>query len=168
MTNSFGLRFSNDSPEMDETLIKRLKYLKTQSFQKIAEEMMNNLVIEFTENENPIATLEEAKGVDVAAGMSLNGRKLTYEFKIPLTRSEAHPYAICANPGKPIYVSFRTSELDPDFLAKEMGGGNGGQNPGMHAGMGGRGRGRTMAEELEPFSYVKMLGKIQLAGANRS
>jgi hypothetical protein len=122
----FGLGFANDSPMMDESLVNRIRFVRTPMFQLFADEMMKNWIGEILENDYPVALLSDSKGIDVAVKVSMNGRKLTYELKIPLQKNEDHPYAIHTVPGDDVTVSLSTSRIDlyyaqstPQFPSEE-------------------------------------------------
>jgi hypothetical protein len=120
-SHRFGLRLSNGSAFMDEALLSKIRYMKVQEFQVIADEMMNHMTINVISDYLPYVALSEAKGIDVGVGVSGNGRQLTYELKLPLRSGPEHPYAIDAVPGKPIQIGLETTPLDIAALRKEMG-----------------------------------------------
>lgn len=83
-------------------------------------------------------TREHLSGVDVA--IHAEQGTLQYELKVPLARSEDHPYAIETAPGKTIGVGVETGKLQAHASGAGRGGGFGGGGGGMGGG-GGRGRG---------------------------
>lgn len=149
----FGLRFSNDSPLMNESLVNKIQYIKTPVFEVIADEMINNMDIEVMKNNYPVATLADAKGVDVAAGMSMNGRKLTYELKIPLAVCGEHPFAINAAPGRTIGIGLETSTIDTFFMKEELDDASGYRIVAQP----------NRGPEIAPVEYVRLWGKVKLA-----
>jgi hypothetical protein len=117
----FGLRFSNASSFMNESLLGKIRYLQVHLFQTIGDEMMKNLDIKIMNNYIPVASLTAAKGIDVGIGVSKNGRKVTYELKVPLVKSAEFPYAIGAISGKPVDICFETTAVDVNSLRKQLG-----------------------------------------------
>lgn len=74
--------------------------------------------------------LAEAKGIEIKVVPSTG--LLIYEFKIPLLRSEQHPIAVGAEPGKTIGVGFETAKLDLSQMRRRGTGtipGGGGRPP---------------------------------------
>lgn len=117
---AFGLQFTNESPLMDESFVGKIRYIHTEAFQLIAQEMMKNLDVTVLNHGNTVARLSDATGIEVAADVSMNGRKLTYEFKVPLSSEAAHPFAIGTAPGHIIGVGIETSPIDAFALRKKM------------------------------------------------
>lgn len=184
LNQQFGLRFSNESPYMDESLVGRIRFIKTPVFQVIANEMMKNFEIEILKNDYPVAMLSDAQGIDVAASVTMNGRKLVYEIKIPLKKTENQAFAIESSAGKLISFGLSTSEVDinsvreqlvRDYINSEK------QNTANHQkneaqfNRGGHGRYNDsnvndffgidpfMSREVESFKCIHMHGKIKLA-----
>lgn len=116
----FGLQFINESPLMDEAFVGKIRYIRTEAFQLVAQEMMKNLEVSVLENGSPAAQLSDAAGIEVAAGVSMNGRKLTYEFKVPLSSGTQHPFAVGARPGSLLGIGIETSPVDVFALRKKM------------------------------------------------
>lgn len=158
----FGLRFSNESPYMNEALVNKVRFLKTPDFQIVGDEMARNMDIVVLTNAYPVAALADTKGIDVSAGVSMNGRKLTFEFKVPLVKSEAYPYAVDAAPGRTIGFGIETSPIDMDYVLGRM------EKFRTDTGYGIRGRESQMNIEQEPAPRVRVRGRITLAGAERS
>ena len=161
---ALGVRFTNESPMMDESLVRKIKQITTPTFQLIANEMMSNLIIEVERREYPVALLSDAPGIDVAAAISMNGRKLVYEMKVPLGRSEAHPFAIGALQGKPVSIGVEATPIDWGFLYAEQakimyGSGGGGQGRRSMSASGGQDA-YMLPDEIH---RVSVWGKIQLA-----
>ena len=167
---SFGLRISNESPFMNEALVDKLKFIDTAAFNVIANEMMGHMEIEVLRDNYPIAMLSETKGIDVAIGTAMNGRKLIFEFKIPLVKNENHPFAIDADAGKTIGVGLETSRIDMDLVWIKSAE-NDGEVRGSEAKSNGRYRliaRRSQYNEpySDPIRYIDLWGKIQLAKAD--
>ena len=169
---TFGLRFSNESPMMDESLVSKIKLFKTPMFQLVANEMMSHWEIEVLNNDYPVALLADAPGIDVSAGIAMRGRKLTYELKVPLVKSEKHPYAIGAVPGKIISIGMETSPIDMGFMRKQFErysyemekSGHSSRWMEYNFDQGGTEDWPTMAMMLDdPIAYVQVWGKIKLA-----
>jgi len=79
--------------------------------------------------------VQDAKGVEAHLGY-IDGT-LIYELKVPLQKSNEHPYAVSADLTKPIQVGFETGDL-----AEAMKGQRGASSPSQSSGGGGRGGGR--------------------------
>ncbi|MBN1822837.1 MAG: hypothetical protein JW803_00805 [Endomicrobiales bacterium] len=177
---AFGLRFSNDSAFMNEVLVEKIRYLRTPLFQVIGSEMMNNLQVEILEHDYPVAMLSDAKGIDIGAGISMSGRKLTYEFKIPLGKSADAPFAIGARECSEISMGVETSEIDMNMIIeqqrKNIEAMQQGKGPAQSAPQGrpagGRGGGYSdspfLDPELEAFKTVGLWGTIKLGNASES
>jgi len=116
-----GIKVSNDSAFMNEEMLGKMRHMKVQMFQVVGDEMMKNMSIEIMSDYFPEAPLSVAKGVDVGVGISGDGRQLTYEIRIPLKRSQGHPFAVEVVEGKPIGIGLETSPLNLEKLRKEMG-----------------------------------------------
>ncbi len=156
---TLGIKISNESPFMDESLVNKIHFINTSAFLLIANEMINNMEIEILKDNYPFALLSESKGIDVAMGTSMNGRKLTFEFKIPLTKTESHPSAIEAQPGDTISVGLEASKIDMDFVWKQVDSGDAHQPKRFML----EAR-RAHVEGLgEPIRYLELWGYIQLS-----
>lgn len=94
-----------------------------------------------------------------------------YELKVPLRRSEEHPYAIGAEPGKAIGIGFEMQKFDREKMMAGREGGMRGDDMGPPGGMrGGRGgppgggmRGGMRRPEMP--KPLKIWTKVQLASA---
>ncbi|MFB3131881.1 MAG: hypothetical protein ACE10K_05090 [Rhodothermales bacterium] len=82
--------------------------------------------------------LGAVQGIDVMAKM--NAGTLVYELRIPLRKSDAHAFAIGAEPGEVIGVGLETPEIDREAI--QSGGRGGGRGGGGRGGFGGGGGGR--------------------------
>jgi hypothetical protein len=109
-------------------------------------------------------------GVDVA--VRVDQGVLQYELKVPLARSEDHPYAIGTEPGKTIGVGLETGKFQqPSSEGRGggggfggMGGGRGGGGMGGHGGgRGGSGRGGGEGRGLEPPKPLKAWATVAIA-----
>jgi hypothetical protein len=104
--------------------------------------------------------LEDAKGVEIKAIPSTG--LLVYEFKIPLVRTEQHPIAVGAEPGKPIGIGFETTKLELSQTRRRGSGeipGGGGRPPiggGSGRGMGGFDRNPQVPEGMKIWAIVKL------------
>ncbi|MCH8020637.1 hypothetical protein IH785_12330 [candidate division KSB1 bacterium] len=109
----------------------------------------------------------DATGIEVTLGDS--HEQLIYEIKVPLHKSEIHPYAIAAKADKPIGIGFETAQLDREKMRERMGrggmgsrppGGSGGGRGGMGGGRGGRGGGMggrpQMPEQFKLWAQVQL------------
>jgi hypothetical protein len=126
-------------------------------------------------------TADKAPGIEVKVGQAEG--LLTYELKVPIAASEAHPYAIGARPGALISAGLEMPKLEmPEGRGRE-GGGGGGRGPGggggiggFGGGMGGRGRGgaggggmggRERPDEAKPLTGWVTLELRQSAVVSR-
>lgn len=109
---TFGLRFSNYSPLMREEYALKMDSVKTRDFQVIAREMMKNLKVDIMENEEQVSNITKTKGIDVSIDVSMHGRKLVYEIKIPLKVTEEFQYAINAKNSVPLGLGLETTMID--------------------------------------------------------
>jgi len=162
---AFGLRVSNESPFMNEALVNKLKFIDTSAFNVIATEMMNHMDIEVLRDNYPVALLSETKGIDAAMGTSMNGRKLTFEFKIPLTKNENHPFAIDSSAGKTIGIGLEASRIDMDLVwiksTEEAESKSDESRPSPRYRLVAR---RAQIDQYsEPLRYIELWGKVQLA-----
>ncbi len=107
-----------------------------------------------------VATLE---GIEAKANLSDD--KLVYELKIPIVKSDLHPFAIGAEPGERIGVGIETPEIDRDKMKDRMEGGfhGGGMPPGRGMGGGMRGGGMRGGSGFERPKPLKVWTKVQLA-----
>jgi hypothetical protein len=102
----------------------------------------------------------EAKGIEVKVVPSSG--LIVYELKIPLAKTEQHPIAVGAEPGKTIGIGFETPKFDPSQMPRRrMGGIPGGGRPPMgggagQEGMGGYGRGFQIPEGLKIWAIVSL------------
>jgi hypothetical protein len=160
---TFGLKFSNDSPLMKESLVNKVNYLRTPVFQIIAEEMMNNLEVEILKDNYPVAMLADAKGIDVATSISLHGRKLIYELKVPLEQSVEHSFAIAAATGTVISIGIATSNVDKGYVREPL------DQASVENGMAGYrivAARPEMQVEHETIQPVRFWGRVRLAAAH--
>jgi hypothetical protein len=103
--------------------------------------------------------VDDAKGIDVK--LRVDAGLLTYEIKIPLSRSEEHPYAVGAKVGETIGLGLESPKLTmeiPDGMrgGGMRGGGMGGGPPGGVAGIRSGGMGFQMPEKLKIWAAVKL------------
>jgi hypothetical protein len=116
--------------------------------------------------DNRTYTLDKAPGIAAKIG-NVEGT-LVYELKVPLAKSDDHPYAIDAKPGALIGVGLETPRVERPsggFGGGGMGGGMGGRGGGGYGGMGG---GRRGGMERGGYAQMKpMKGWIVLKLAAR-
>ena len=94
------------------------------------------------------------------------GGEFVYELKIPLDRSDLHPFAIDTEPGAVLSLALDTPEIDRDQMRQQMGGGRGGGMGGMPGGgKGGGGRGGMSDQRPEMSEPLKVRAKIRLAAS---
>jgi hypothetical protein len=104
--------------------------------------------------------IDEAKGIEVKVVPSSG--LIVYELKIPLVKTEQHPIAVGAEPGKTIGIGFETPKFDLSQMPRRrMGGIPGGGRPPMgggagQEGMGGYGRGFQIPEGLKIWAIVSL------------
>jgi hypothetical protein len=102
----------------------------------------------------------EAQGIEVKVVPSSG--LIVYELKIPLVKTEQHPIAVGAEPGKTIGIGFETPKFDPSQMPRRrVGGIPGGGRPPMgggagQEGMGGYGRGFQLPEGLKMWAIVSL------------
>jgi hypothetical protein len=123
---SFGLKFSNAAPaqrkdnkqpgEKPADGVKPEEMAKpsstsTQMFEQMAGDMKKNLKIEIIEDGEVVGQLADATGVEAVFAVTGHGRKLIYEFKIPLKTGGTAKYAIDTAPGKQIAMGIEASEI---------------------------------------------------------
>lgn len=106
-----------------------------------------------------VSTLE---GLEAKA--NITETMLVYELKVPIVKSDLHPFAIGAEAGDRIGVGIVTPEMDRDAVRGPgaMRGGNGFPGGGMHPG-GGRGGGPPGGGGFERPSPLKIWVEVQLA-----
>jgi len=117
--------------------------------------------------------VKDAKGIEIELRASTG--LLVYEIKIPLTPSEANPYAVGAKAGDSIGVGLESPKIQmkrpSDTRGSEgmpgMGGRGGGDRGGDMGGMGGRG---MPGEGMRPGmpKELKIWVKVQLASDSNS
>jgi len=107
--------------------------------------------------------VEEAKGIEVKLGASSG--VIVYELKVPILRSEQHPYAVEAKAGDSIGIGLEISQFKMSGMRRGMGGGMPGGGRGGMGGMGGRGGGMVMGGGMRPQipAGLKVWMKVQLA-----
>jgi len=104
--------------------------------------------------------IEETKGIDIS--IEFSSGMLVYELKVPLNKSEQHPYAIGAEAGNSVGIGLETSKMERQEMMREMSGGRGGGGPtgGMRRGAGGRGmpggRRPRMPQPLKIWAVVQL------------
>lgn len=117
-------------------------------------------------------THQALSGVDVAVRMDQG--ILRYELKVPLVRSDEHPYAIGTEAGKTIGVGLETGKFEqPHHEGRGGGGGFGGMGGGRGGAMGGHGDGggrgggesRGEGRGFEPPKPLKAWATIAIAPA---
>ncbi len=116
-----------------------------------------------------------AEGIE--AKVNADELRLVYEVKIPLTKSQLHPYAIGASNGQIIGIGMETPEFHPDKSKrgnKPEGewGGPGGEagvsGGGGMGGPGGGGMGGPGGDHVSPPKPVKFWMTVQLASKSPS
>lgn len=101
------------------------------------EESLMNMEIFDTEERSTRYMVNTVQGIKVNARMDAG--TLVYELQVPLRKSEAHAFAIGAEPGDIIGVGLETPEIDREGMRQQMGGRGGGGRGGRGGGGGGRG-----------------------------
>jgi len=110
--------------------------------------------------------IAEVKGIDIS--IEFSSGMLVYELKVPLNKSEQHPYAIGAEAGSSVGIGLETSKIEREEMRREMSGGRGGGGPtgGLRGGAGGRGMpGGRRPQMGKP---LKIWAVVQLASNNNA
>ena len=111
-------------------------------------------------------TLDHAQGVEVA--LHVVEGTVSYELKVPLTKTADHPYALNVSPGKTVGVGLETPKIErpsggPGGFGRGGGGGMGG------GGMSGRGMPggsrRSGDREFQPPKPIKIWATLTLSGS---
>jgi hypothetical protein len=171
---TFGLRFSSGKPYSktragsDSTLSD-----KNQIFMTAAKEYKENLKVAVIENGKIIAQLADTKGIETALGVAQDGKKLTYELKVPLKTNDSTIYAIKTSPGKTIGVIFESSKTTASYAnsGSRHGGGPGASSSGGGShhkpkndqGSSGSSSGQGGGSELEAVDPVSLYIHILLS-----
>lgn len=155
----------------DTSRLKKLMSDDLESREKIAAALQGVAteveILGFEEEYGTRLVAIEASGIEIALGFQHDN--YTYELKVPLGSSEAHPYAIGADLAKPISMALETPEIDPEALMKSAegvsqgrrAGGPQGSGPGRSDRKGGGGRsagmrGRQMLRQLEIWTEITL------------
>lgn len=121
--------------------------------------------IRSAKEEPQIVPLSEVKGVELKLAPS-SGR-LVYEIRIPLARTEAHPWAVGAAAGQTIGLGFETGTFEsPGMPGAGPGGMGGGRRPPMGGPPGGgpgMGGGRGSGPRSEMPRGIKLWATVRLA-----
>jgi hypothetical protein len=121
-------------------------------------------------NERHWIRMDAAFGIEMAAAMTEG--TLVYELKLPLKKTEAHPYAVGAGLGAQLTFAVATPVVTPAPHAAGTGGGGGyggggGRGGGMGRGGGGGGRSGGMGGGQSPAAShtesIKIWTKLTLA-----
>jgi hypothetical protein len=119
-------------------------------------------------NEVIVARLPVTQTQDIKMALGYQSGWFICELKVPLYKSDDHPYAVGAEPDKKIAMGFTTPEIDREAMMKAMrpeGGPPGDMNGGGEGGMGGSTRGgpppgmaggRRMMQPLELWTKVAL------------
>lgn len=172
----FGVLFPVGMMEMGMMMRGRGQSQDIETLRENFKKSLNDLEIFMPEEKEPRRMpVADATGIEVKVGDSFE--QLVYEIKVPLYKSEIHPYAIAAKADKPIGVGFETAQLDREKMRERMGrGGMGGRPPGggRGGGRGGRGggggrggfgggRGGGMGGRPQMPEQFKLWAKVQLS-----
>jgi len=110
---------------------------------------------------------DHLQGIDVAYRVEQG--TLQYELKVPIAKTDDHPYAIEADAGKPIGIGLETPKMQrPSFEGGGGGFGGGGMGHGGGMGRGGGGMGRRGGggggRGYQPPKPLNTWGTLTLAG----
>jgi len=114
--------------------------------------------------------IEEAKGIEI--DIEFSSGMLVYELKVPLIKSEQHPYAIGAEAGSSIGIGLETAKMQRLDVRSERRGGRMGPGPtgGMRGGAGDRGmpggRRPRMPQPLKIWAVVQLASNISTTNIN--
>lgn len=106
-------------------------------------------------------------GIDV--GMEVSEHRFTYELKIPIAKTEGHPFAIGTHAGDQIGVRFETPKPDREAMRENVGlrgGGRGGMGNGKGGGRGGRGGGMGGGRRPQMLEPLDLWARVQLASVD--
>ncbi len=169
---SFGVKFPVGMTDLGIMLRGRGQSQDLEAMKEHFQKSLVNLELTLPGEEEPrLLRVEEAQGIEVKVGDMQDG--LVYEIKVPLHKSDDHPFAIQAKPGKPIGVGFETAQFDRKKMREQMqnsgsrgrpsgfGGGRGGSGGRRGGGQGGRMGQRP--EGPEPF---KIWASVALSSAD--
>jgi hypothetical protein len=112
------------------------------------------------ENDRLRMPLIDAKGIE--AHLSFADGTLTYELKVPLRKTVEQPYAVGAEPGKPVAVGLETGDMSqvrtaqPSASSRPSGGGGRGGGRGGGGGQAGRSLGSDAPEPLRHWLMVNL------------
>ena len=169
----FGILFPVGMMEMGLMMRGRGQGQDVEALREQFQKSLRDLEIFMPGEEEPRRIpVTDATGIEVKVGDSYE--QLVYEIKVPLYKSEIHPYAIAAKADKPIGVGFETAQLDREKMRGKMGrggmggrppGGSGGGRGGVGGGRGGfgGGRGGGMGGRPQMPEQFKLWAKVQLS-----
>ncbi len=169
----FGILFPVGMMEMGLMMRGRGQSQDIETLRENFKKSLNDLEIFMPGEKEPRRMpVADATGIEVTVGDS--HEQLIYEIKVPLHKSEIHPYAIAAKADKPIGIGFETAQLDREKMRERMGrggmgsrppGGIGGGRGGVGGGRGGfgGGRGGGMGGRPQMPEQFKLWAKVQLS-----
>ena len=166
----FGILFPVGMMEMGMMMRGRGQSQDIETLRENFKKSLNDLEIFMPGEKEPRRMpVADATGIEVTVGDS--HEQLIYEIKVPLHKSEIHPYAIAAKADKPIGIGFETAQLDREKMRERMGRGGMGSRPpgggsgGVGGGRGGfgGGRGGGMGGRPQMPEQFKLWAQVQLS-----
>ena len=166
----FGILFPVGMMEMGLMMRGRGQSQDIETLRENFKKSLNDLEIFMPGEKEPRRMpVADATGIEVTVGDS--HEQLIYEIKVPLHKSEIHPYAIAAKADKPIGIGFETAQLDREKMRERMGRGGMGSRPpgggsgGVGGGRGGfgGGRGGGMGGRPQMPEQFKLWAQVQLS-----
>lgn len=158
----FGIRFPLGM--METGLMMREARSGERNIERLKEEFEKSLdnleILGAGKNERRLLRVTDLKGIEIKVNNS--NKMLVYEIKVPLIKSEQHPYAIGAEVGESIGLGFETGKLDVKKMRERIGRGMRGRRP--PGGIGG-GRGRMggprppMPEQFKVWATVRLVAE---------
>lgn len=130
-----------------------------------AEESLNEFQIIGADKKDTISlSVDNESGVQVRVGT--RNERMVYELKIPLNRSDDHPYAVGVSPGDEIKIKFETGQFKRPEMNRPRGERPDGRMP--SGGMPGGGRGMRPDSGMRPEmpQPMKLDVKVKLAKSN--
>ena len=90
-------------------------------FEKMIQDTQNELEISGSAHDYPIKlSLPDAESAGINCKLGISKGILVYELKVPLARSEQHPYAVGTEAGKTIVIGFEMGKPDRQNMKESM------------------------------------------------
>ncbi len=174
----FGILFPVGMMEMGLMTRGRGQNQNIETLREHFKKSLRDLEIFMPGEDKPVRmAVTDATGIEV--NVSDSYEQLVYEIKVPLHKSDIHPYAIAAKTDKPIGIGFETAQIDRGKMREKMGrggmgggrpsGGIGGGRGGFGGGRGGRGGGLggrpQMPKQFKLWTKVRLSSKVSSQNA---